>query len=284
VTDKIACPGGKPSPAGSISASDCAAPTGPTGNGGQYCAPTNRNECTEYADWTGGSNICYIGSAVNPWAAWDGTTSESSPYRAIYNGYGIKASTWACTSGSAPGSDSDDQCRGGSNCWCAYSKSPDTDPSTFTDGHWSSWAYNSDRGSEASCADLCPYLCAVGADSGSVEWIYTPGDVAAQDSNRTNPAENEEYGITESIWACTTAEPTDASASPGANGTGTQIPSLPGFDGGTNCWCGYKNAAGWSSSWAYHGPYVTEAKCNETCSYYCSYEVMLGGYGDAVSW
>jgi hypothetical protein len=168
------CPAGTTSPAGSISASDCVVLPPLTGLGGQHCAPTNKNVCTPNAAWTGGSNSCYIGST---YTAWDGTSATwSTPYRATQNSYGIKASTWACNTSEniAPNAASDAQCRSGSYCWCAYSKSPDTAPSTFTSGAWSSWVSVGSSGSAAGCAYSCARNCAYSAYNsvigGAVSW------------------------------------------------------------------------------------------------------------------
>jgi hypothetical protein len=170
-TTKFACPAWATAAAGSIFASDCIAPpSGPaTGLGGQYCASMNKNECTANA---GGNNNC----ATSSYTAWDGSSAGSTPYKAQQNGYGIQASTWACKDSNsvAPNAASDAQCRSGSSCWCAYSKSPDTSASTFSSGAWSSWVVRSVFGSAAYCAGGCAVNCANSASNsslgGAVKW------------------------------------------------------------------------------------------------------------------
>jgi hypothetical protein len=172
--NRTQCPSGSTSPEGSTNTGDCIVPTA-TGLGGQYCAPTNKNVCTKNAAWTGGSNECAIGGTY--YTAWDGTTTTwQTPYKAKQNIYGIKASTWACNNSEsvAPNAAGDAQCRSGRYCWCAYSKSPDTDPATFASGAWSSWVSFGSYGSASSCAYPCAYYCAfyvyLSPYGGAVSW------------------------------------------------------------------------------------------------------------------
>jgi hypothetical protein len=165
--NRVACPSGTTSSEGATNSVQCTIPMG------HYCAPTNKNECTPNAAWAGGSNVvCGSGS----WPAWDGYGSYTTAYKARENSYGIKASTWACKNSStlAPSTSGDAQCRSGAYCWCAYSKSPDTTPSTFTSGAWSSWVYRSTSGSVSGCASNCALFCALNADAsiygGAVSW------------------------------------------------------------------------------------------------------------------
>jgi hypothetical protein len=166
------CPSGQVSSAGSTAKSDCIIPTA-TGLGGQYCAPTNRNECTPNAAWAGGSNGCQTSST---WTAWDCTTVGPSPYKARQNSYDTKASTWACKDSAsvAPNAATDAQCRSGQYCWCVYSKSPDADFATFTGGAWSSWVRYGTYSSASDCAYRCAAICASVATwsnfGGAVSW------------------------------------------------------------------------------------------------------------------
>ncbi|MDR3126793.1 MAG: hypothetical protein LBT92_04140, partial [Rickettsiales bacterium] len=99
-SDKLACPAGATAAAGAANKNDCKALPIGTGLGGQYCAATNKNECTANAAWAGGSNVCYSNSST--YTAWDGSSvTYTSPYKARQNSYSIQASTWACTTSSS---------------------------------------------------------------------------------------------------------------------------------------------------------------------------------------
>jgi hypothetical protein len=326
VADKIACPSGKSSPAGSIAADDCEAPTltGPTGLAGKYCADTNKNVCTANTAWAGGSNQCGGGS----WTAWDGTTTGTNPYKARQNSYDIKASTWACNTSSsvAPNATGDAQCRSGAYCWCAYSKSADTDPATFTSGAWSSWGSLGSYESASVCASICAGACALAAADSSGGAVvfpsdsYTPaqgfavnknmcianapwaggsnqcigGSWTAWDgtafsattgyNNITYKAQQNDYGIQNFTWACNTTTHSASGVTTGTNGSGYQIPTLPSLTDGPQCWCGYKSATQWSSTWAYVTDIDSASDCAYNCPHACAGRAHFPKVGGAVSW
>jgi hypothetical protein len=132
-----ACPSNSSSIAGSSKASDC------IGKGGQYCAPMNQNK-----------------------------NSNGTTYSVSSNNYGIKNSTWACTtSNSTKPTSVGNQCTGGAYCWCAYSKTEGA--SAFSNLAWSSWVFYY-AVSATNCANNCAYYCARDVNSsnygGAVAW------------------------------------------------------------------------------------------------------------------
>jgi hypothetical protein len=104
------------------------------------------------------SNGCFS-STISTWTAWDGTlvVAGSNLFKASMNDYGIKAFTWGCTNSSSINPKAGGSCTNGGHCWCAFSKSPDTNPATFTSGAWSSWVYLEET---SDCTNYCVGTCA----------------------------------------------------------------------------------------------------------------------------
>ncbi|MDR3126834.1 MAG: hypothetical protein LBT92_04355 [Rickettsiales bacterium] len=116
--------------------------------------------------------------------------------------------------------------------------------------------------------------CVVNSPAGNTA-CYSGTLTTVNGNTYTYAVSSNSLGIIDSTWACSSDQ---ASGQPMTKANMAQLTM------GTYCWCGYKKASGWSSSWAFAIELNSAPNCAYNCPWYCAYYASMGTVGSAVSW